>query len=470
MRPSRTVTALTATVTASVLVGLAALPAAADWDTSLGGLWYYSETGVAQAHGTATGAGVTIALLDTPINVDVPTLVGTDIQTQPDHVCADNGATFPGTSTGAEAEHGTSMAEILVGNGAEVDGFPGPQGVAPDATILSYVTSVDEQGCTGLVDESIRAAVAAGADIISMSFSANFNDGNGEAVAEALRAGVVIVNSMPNEPPSELGWPASANGIVTVEAHDINGDLLDSPVASPLLTVVAPGVEIVRTGWENGAWNAQWLTSGTSEATAFTSGALALAKSAFPEATGNQLIQSLIRTTGGTAHEPARDDNTGYGLVSVPGLMATDPTTFEDVNPLVRDDPNAVPSIAQIEGTAGEPSSEPAPGASEEPGNTDSGSGSSLVPVIVGVAGALTLLVVVGLIVGATRNRRRSGTGPGTTGSPQAYPAPGPQPYPPQGQPPYPPQGQPPASSPSEQGTAPPAPPRQPPPTQHGGM
>ncbi|MBZ2198015.1 S8 family peptidase [Occultella gossypii] len=450
MKLSGTRAALASTATAVLLVGLAAPSASADWDTSLGGLWYYSETGVAQAHQTATGAGVTIALLDSPVNLDVPTLAGADIRTQPDYVCPDEGTAFPGTSSGEEAEHGTAMAELLVGNGAEVGGFPSSQGVAPDATILSYVTVINDRGCTGRVDESIRAAVAAGADIISMSFSGAFTEDNGEAIAEALRAGVVIVNAMPNDPPSELGWPATANGIVTVEAHDINSEILENPVVSPLLTVVSPGTEIVRTGWEGGAWNAQWLSSGTSEATAFTSGALALVKSAYPEATGNQLIQSLIRTTGGTAHEPARSDDTGFGLISVPALMATDPTTFEDVNPLIRDDPDAVPSAAQIDGT-GENPTDPEPGATAEGSDTDGPS--SLVPVIVGVAGVLVLLLIVGLIIGATRGKRKNQPIPGP---------PGQQPYPPPGQQPYPPPGQ--QAGPAQ------TPPRQPPPTQHGGM
>ncbi|CAM3620229.1 S8 family serine peptidase [Occultella aeris] len=451
MNLSRTRPALATAATAALLVGLVAPSASADWDTSLGGLWYYSETGVSQAHQTATGAGVTIALLDSPVNLEVPTLAGADIQTQPDYVCPDDGTAFPGTSSGEEAEHGTAMAELLVGNGAEVGGFPSSQGVAPDATILSYVTVVNDRGCGGRVDESIRAAVAAGADIISMSFSGAFNEDNGEAFAEALRAGVVIVNAMPNDPPSELGWPATANGIVTVEAHDINSEILENPVVSPLLTVVSPGTEIVRTGWEGGAWNAQWLSSGTSEATAFTSGALALVKSAYPEATGNQLIQSLIRTTGGSTHDPARNDNTGYGLISVPALMATDPTTFEDVNPLIRDDPDAVPSAAQIAGTAGENPTDPDPAATSE--GSDADETSSPVLAIAAVAGVLVLLLIAGLIIGAARGRRKN--------QPISGP-PGQQPYQPAGRQPYPPPGQ--------QAGEPQSPPRQPPPTQHGGM
>ncbi|ACQ81805.1 peptidase S8 and S53 subtilisin kexin sedolisin [Beutenbergia cavernae DSM 12333] len=437
----RAATALAAAATTALLIGVAAPPASADWDTSLGGLWYFSETGVPQAHQSATGAGVTIALLDSPVNVEVPTLAGADIRTQPDYVCPDEGTPFPGTSTGEEAEHGTAMAELLVGNGAEVGGFPSSQGIAPEATILSYVTVINDRSCTGRVDESVRAAVAAGADIISMSFSGAFTEDNGEAFAEALRAGVVIVNAMPNDPPSELGWPATANGIVSVEAHDINSELMDNPVVSPRLTVVAPGVEIVRTGWEGGAWNAQWLSSGTSEATAFTSGALALVKSAYPEATGNQLIQSLIRTTGGSVQEPARNDDTGYGLISVPALMATDPTTFEDVNPLLRDDPDAVPSIAQIEGTADDGAAGGDAGQAEDAGDADEGP--FLLPVLVVLAGFLAVVVVVGLIVVVTRRGQRADR----TRS-------GPQPYPPQ-QPPYPPGPPPPPPAP------PPAPPNQ---------
>ena len=74
---------------------------------------------------------------------------------------------------------------------------------------------------------------------------------------------------------------------------------------------------------------------------------LALVKSKYPEATGNQLIQHLIHFVFG-----AEDDSTwgwrrdiGFGSASVPNMLAHDPTGWPDENPLLLD------TVTDIEAT-----------------------------------------------------------------------------------------------------------------------
>jgi subtilisin family serine protease len=61
------------------------------------------------------------------------------------------------------------------------------------------------------------------------------------------------------------------------------------------------------------------IGDGTSYATPIIAGLLAMVKRKYPVATGNQLIQTLIRNTGTGNHSPARDaeGEVGYGLVSL---------------------------------------------------------------------------------------------------------------------------------------------------------
>ena len=61
-----------------LLLGAAAPAGAASDDES--GLWWYTDAGVADAHAEATGEGVRIALMDSPVNADAPALAGANIR------------------------------------------------------------------------------------------------------------------------------------------------------------------------------------------------------------------------------------------------------------------------------------------------------------------------------------------------------------------------------------------------------
>ena len=78
-----------------------ALPAgAATDDPTQGGLWYYNVPGLAQVHASGvTGAGITVAVIDGPINPAAPDLVGANLITTEDSYCDDNGDGVPEPAT-----------------------------------------------------------------------------------------------------------------------------------------------------------------------------------------------------------------------------------------------------------------------------------------------------------------------------------------------------------------------------------
>ena len=148
-----------------------------------------------------------------------------------------------------------------------------------------------------------------------------------------------------------------------------------------------------------------------SNATPIVAGFLALVKQKYPKATGNQLIQTLIHNTGAGSHKPVFDasNKLGYGIVSITSMLAVDPTTYPDVNPLVSADAGASPTAQQI---AGKPTASPSPTVSA---GATAAAGSSvappswLLPVLIG-GGIILLLVIVAIvlvIVFATRRARR---------------------------------------------------------------
>ena len=79
-------------------------------------------------------------------------------------------------------------------------------------------------------------------------------------------------------------------------------------------------------------------TGGTSTGSAVLSGYLALAVQKWPDATGNQILQSLVRNTKGNGSGEAKLDpghKRGYGQVDVARLLTVDPTQYPDVNPIL---------------------------------------------------------------------------------------------------------------------------------------
>lgn len=410
------------------------------------GLWYLTATGVEQVHASGvTGEGITIAVLDGPINPELPELVGTDLQVQERSFCDQDGDGVADSPVAADgrAEHASHMASLILGTGAPTGEHPGVKGVAPGATVRHYGVKTDWSDDSGCEVNGERSNVAAleqalddGVDIVSMSFAGNTWGPEADAVvARAVREGVILLGASNSRGGDFLGRPADFNGAIGVEAADSAGERTSTAVVSEDLDIVAPGVGFLTHQFDeaSGTWTRFTGLSGSSSATAYTAGVLALAWSAHPEATGNQMIQALVRTTSQNAGELRRiDDAWGYGLVNVNNLMTVDPTQYPDENPLISDDLSAIPDITQIfpEGTAeptptGQATDEPVDPALDAP--DDAGAGIS--PVVLAGGAGLVLLVIVVVAVMLARSRRSTSVPAVVAGPPHAGP-PGPPPPP----------------------------------------
>jgi subtilisin family serine protease len=360
---------LTAVLGLTVLAAAAPAASAADDD----GLWYYTGSGMAELHQQTRGEGVTIAILDSQINASIPDLAGADLQIHEPSYCAETegGPALPATTTESRANHGTGVASVLVGTGAGIAGQPGVLGVAPEVTIRYYAFGISLDQTVGNstplkcpvpagfdVSESttstqaLRQAVADGADIISVSSSTFFSTA---AIAEAQRAGVILVTGAGNIRSDTFTALAQNNGVVVVGSITSALQPWEDNPYGPELSVNAPGVDIRTISPD---FTGYGTASGSSLAAPYTAGALALSWSVHPDATANQMIQALLRTTGGQVHDLDRDDVWGYGIVHARALVAIDPTTLPDENPLLTDGPDREPTRAEVLGTATDESSE----------------------------------------------------------------------------------------------------------------
>jgi len=444
-RPRPVRVAVAAISAGVLLLGAAAPASAAPLDD---GLWYFDGASIGQAHADGwTGEGVTIAVLDSPINTDLPTLENANIEVREPSFCfGPDGEPLPATSSdlsgGSAAYHGSNVASLITGTG---DGFPGQtgmKGVAPGADLLYYAVSEFDELVVGgeliscedadgnligdrAVNDAMNEAMDAGADIISISSSFSAGVFVDDAYMRALREGVVVLGGVDNtdEIRVSMGFPAGANGAIGVQAADATGTIADTegrPNVDPNTAVIAPGIGILTQGFLDGQvegeepnWERQVLANGTSLATPIAAGYLALAMQKWPDATGNQMIQSLLRNTGGENHELSGDPANliGYGFVSATGMLKGDPSGYPDENPLITDSATAIPTLDEITAAMSaspEPTASPSPDA---PVVDADGDDLPVVGIIVGIAVAALLLIgalVLVVLVLVRRSRREA--------------------------------------------------------------
>jgi len=230
--------------------------------------------------------------------------------------------------------HGTHVAGIVgaIGNNG-VDG----SGVAWSAQLmaLKFLDSNGEGSTTG---ETICLdfALAHGAQILNGSFGSSVYDPSEYAVLQALdAAGVIFVFAAGNAAEDDsltLSYPASyaLNNSVVVAASDNRDDVVFfSSYGSGNVDLAAPGYEILST--YNTSDTDTKILSGTSMATPFVTGSLALLKARFPGDTPRQLINRLLRHVDSNFNFNGRVQtggrlNLAAALASAPG----DNTPFND--------------------------------------------------------------------------------------------------------------------------------------------
>ncbi|WP_030483920.1 S8 family peptidase [Nocardioides aequoreus] len=345
------------------ILALTTAPAATAADANPDGAgvqsWWYNAMNVEEVHQEATGEGVVVAVVDSHVNPDVPDLQGADVTIRPG--C--EGTRTP-VLTDSRADHGTAMTTLIAGQGqGNAAEGRGVVGVAPDAEVRFYSLETDPDNDEVDCDEfetgkMIVRAARDGADVINLSFD-GYTSLIDPYVKRAIRMGAVVVAAA-GERDSEydtMRYPATVRGVVAVLAADSDGKpWKDNPgildweasarksrgIGDP--TLLAPGVNTLAGGYRAGTseWVSGGSRTGTSGAAALTSGAFAVLKSRYPEATGNQLVQAMIHHVEDGEVQPLTwDEQVGYGLLNLQNAMLLDPRGYPDVNPLQEETPMA---------------------------------------------------------------------------------------------------------------------------------
>lgn len=252
------------------------------------------------------GRGVTVAVIDS--GVDENPQFGQRVIIGPDLAGSQSSA----ASANADCVgHGTSVASIIAAAPMTGVSFAG---VAPQATVLSIkITNSLDPIPAAVVPVAIRDAVQMGANVINLSLTEPNSPELRSAVDFALSHNVVVVAAAGNDDGNGTGpfYPAAYPGVLSVGAVGPDGSLASFSDTHTPVTVTAPGVNVT------GAWPGAFPDaynpgdSGTSFATPFVAGVVALVRAYNPSLKAPQIVQRIKATADGAA-----GPGTGNGMVN----------------------------------------------------------------------------------------------------------------------------------------------------------
>ncbi len=259
--------------------------------------------GIEEAQQTATGLGVTVAVIDNGVDYAHPLLESRLSSNGFDFIDNDSNATYePGSVT----SHGTFVSGLIALT-------------APDCVILPLrAFDGDGLGSTYAIADAIYYALDQGAQVINMSFGTHEDSRIiGQACMAAIAAGATMVAASGNNSSSEPTYPASMLGVIAVSGLDESDQLASFSNYGDYIDVCAPAVNLYSAlagDFDWGTW------SGTSFAAPFVSAACAMILQINPD-NSTFIMEQYIRETASTDFQwgvlTPPDPAFGFGRIDV---------------------------------------------------------------------------------------------------------------------------------------------------------
>jgi subtilisin family serine protease len=307
-----------------------------------------------QAHTLAHGANVTIAVIDSGIDVKHPELA---------NAIADNFDAL-GSKEGPHV-HGTGIAGAIVSHARLM-------GSAPAARILAIrafgAAPKGAESTSYVILKGLDYAAAHGAQIVNMSFAGPKDTLIERGIAATVAKGIVMVaavgNAGPKSPPL---YPAANTNVIAVTATDAQDRLFAASNRGRHIAISAPGVDIFLPAPDE----KYQMTSGTSFSAAYVSGLAALMLERNPALKPGE-VRAILMKTARDLGAPGRDDLFGAGEAdafaavsavatppAVPVATVSDRPATENVSdrqdvPVVRELNQPAAAVASGKSAAGE--------------------------------------------------------------------------------------------------------------------
>ncbi|MFD5399616.1 S8 family serine peptidase [Streptomyces sp. NPDC127097] len=367
--------------------------------------WPLRSFGADDIWKVSTGKGVTVAVIDDPVDGSHPDLKGSVL---PGKSFLPGGGTAD--SPDGKNEHGTAMASLIAGHGHGPGGGDGVKGLAPDAKILPvgiYLGNGD--AAKKSYAEPLRYAVDHGAKVVNMSFEVYSETSPAEkaAVEYARKHDVLVVAASGNSGSSTPRLPSAVPGILAVGAVDIDLKVWKFSNYGPHIKLLAPGLHIRSAGVET----PYRLANGTSDSTAYVSAAAALLRSKFPDLTAGQIANRLVKTAGlpdDMKGKKLPDPHYGYGFIRPSKALTANIPAGSENGPL----PALKDGSSKASGSGKD---------AQQATESDEGMSTG---VIIGIVGGVVGLLVVVLIVVLVVKKKNGRNGP-PPGGPGGYGGPG---------------------------------------------
>lgn len=257
-----------------------------------------------EAHQLSVGADVTVAVIDSGIDVTHPELAGVI------------SGTFDALNNGEGPHpHGTSIAGVIAAHARLM-------GTAPSAHLLAIrAFGAQKSGAesnTFVILKSLNYALSKNAQIINMSFAGPHDPAMERGLAAAAARGIVLVaaagNAGAKSPPL---YPAADRNVIAVSATDQSDKLFAQSNRGSYVAIAAPGVDILSPA-PDGKYQ---VSSGTSLSAAFVSGVAALMIARNPDISAVD-IRSTLTSTARDLGPKGRDDQFGAGQADAFGAVS----------------------------------------------------------------------------------------------------------------------------------------------------
>lgn len=246
-----------------------------------------TELALEPAHRLATGRGVTVAVIDSQIDIHHPEL-RQSIRYAEDLV----GSGPPGSPE----IHGTAVAGVIASAANNTEGIVG---IAPDAGLAALRAcwaperNASAARCSSFsIAQALEVALELDTKIINLSLTGPTDTLLGRMLDEAMARGIIVVAASADEPGGQRGFPASHPGVIAAQQetgiHRVAARLLTAPGSEILTTIPAAGYGFF---------------SGSSFAAAHVTGVAALLVERSPGIDGETLA-ALLSETAGTAESP----------------------------------------------------------------------------------------------------------------------------------------------------------------------
>jgi subtilisin family serine protease len=312
--------AATATTPAGEVRG--AQEAAADPAITPPQQWALDAINATPAWNAPAAAAITVAVLDSGIDVTHPDLAA-NIWHNPHPTVGDvNGYNVFKRSGDIRDDwgHGTEVAGII--GAAPASALTGVSGVAPRVRLMA-VKVLDRHGRGSMagVVAGMRYALSHGARVINLSLAGpQRSPALEKQIRAARRAGVFVVTAagnFGNDLVARPSYPASyrTSNLIGVASTDLDDAVSGFSNRGGPISLAAPGEDILTTARGDG-YSGMY---GTSAAAPQVTGALALLTAARPDTTIAQMRAALL---GGARRVPALVGKVRSGLLDVGAAMA----------------------------------------------------------------------------------------------------------------------------------------------------